>query len=949
VSNFSLSLRACAAVIGLGALVAACGDSGSERPGADEAVWVHEASDVAVDPTVRYGVLENGMRYAIRTNETPAESVAVRMAFDMGSLGEADDQRGLAHFIEHMAFNGSTHVAEGEMVPLLERYGLAFGPDTNAFTSFETVAYQLDLPANNDEIVDTALFLMRETASELLLDADAIDAEREVIASEERFRNTPLLRWNNALTRFRLPETIIADRSPIGTIEVIQNAQRERFVDFYENYYVPERAMLVVVGDIDADRVEAKIQALFADWRGPEDARPDPVLGDVAADRPFSTGYFYDPEVFTILTIDAITPGASEPDSREARYRATLAAIGDAILARRLETIRASGVSPLLQTGVSRGDEFNIALRAGMVGVSAPERWEEALAIMEQELRRALEHGFTESELAEQMANLRSSLESAVDRAGTRENTALADGIWSAWRNDRVYTYPEGNLARFEGYADRITLDAVNAAFREIWDDADPAVFMASSIELDDAEGALRDVWKASAEVPVEPIIDQGVASFDYADFGPAGRVAERVEVADLEIVQAAFENGVRVTFKQTDYEEGRVRVRVGFGRGQQEPLNAATVAAAAESIFIDSGLQDLSRDELDRALAGRQVGLGFSVGGDEFAFGAATTPDDLELQLQLFAAYTTAPGWREQGMTQYQAVLPELRRNQASSPIGVLQSQVARMIRSGDTRFGFPSEAEAAEADLEAVRAFLTPALEQAPIEITIVGDIDEDAAMAALATTFGALPPRAESWSQYEENRSVVFPGPQPTPLVLRHNGPDYQAMVNTYWPTTDDSDTRRTRTFSLMQAVFGLKLTERLREAEGFTYSAFDNSVQSSVYPGYGYIWVGVDVRLENVDGAYAAVEELAADMAEGRITEDEMQRARTPLVEQIEEALQDNGAWMAWLSQSQAKPSRLDRIRSLQADYQDISIDEVRSLAQTYLQPDEVYRVTILPAE
>ena len=945
----TMSLRACAVIIGLGALVAACGDTTPDGPNAEDAVWTHEVSDVAVDPTVRYGVLENGMRYAIRTNETPAESAAVRMAFNMGSLGEADDQRGLAHFIEHMAFNGSTHVAEGEMIPLLERYGLAFGPDTNAFTSFNTVAYQLDLPANGDEIVDTALFLMRETASELLLDADAIDAEREVVQSEERFRNTPLLRWNNALTRFRLPDTIIPDRSPIGTIEVLQNAPRERFVDFYENYYVPERAMLVVVGDIDADRVEAKIQALFADWRGPDDARPDPELGDVAADRPFTTGYFYDPEVFTILTIDAIIPGEAEPDSREARYQSTLAAIGDAILARRLQTIQASGVSPFLQTGVSRGDEFGIALRAGLLGVSAPERWDETLEIMEQELRRALEHGFTESELAEQMANLRSSLENSVERSGTRENTALADGIWSAWRNDRVYTYPEGNLARFEGYADRITLDAVNAAFREIWEEADPAVFMASSVELDDAEGALRDVWKASAEIPVDPILDEGAMEFAYTDFGPEGRVAERAEIEDLGLVQAAFENGVRVTFKQTDFEEGRVRVRVGFGRGQQEPRNAATVTDAAESVFINSGLEGLSRDQLDRALAGRQVGLGFSVGGDEFAFGAATTPADLELQLQIFAAYMTAPGWREEGMTQYQAVLPELRRNQSASPIGVLQSQIARMIRSGDSRFGFPSEAEAEEADLDAVRAFLTPVLEQAPIEIVIVGDVEEEAAMAALARTFGALPPRAQSWPQYEENRDVVFPDPQTTPILLSHNGPDYQAMINTYWPTTDDSDTRRTRAFALMQAVFGLKLTERLREAEGFTYSAFDNSIQSSVYPGYGYVWVGVDVRVERADAAYVVVDELAADMAEGRITDDEMQRARTPLVERIETAFEDNGAWVSWLSQSQAKPERLDRLRSLQADYQDISVDEITALAQTYLQPDRTYRVTILPAE
>ena len=956
-TDITHALSRAAAIILAGAVLASCNGRDEDQTtdaqaaagqASGDSVWVHEVSDIPVDPEVRYGRLENGLRYAIRVNETPADTAAVRLVFNVGSLAEAEDQRGLAHFIEHMAFNGSTNVAEGEMVPLLERYGLQFGPDTNAFTGFETVGYQLDVPEVDEETIDTALFLMRETASELLLDADAIDRERGVVLSEERFRNTPILRWNNALMRFRYPDTIIPDRMPIGTVEVLENAPRERLVDYYENFYTPERGMLVVVGAVDPDAIEQKIEALFADWRGPDNPRPDPELGSVDTDRPLSTGYFQDPEVFTILTVDAVRPYEETPDTAEARFQNRLASIGNAILGRRFQTIVNSGASPLLQTVVNSTEDFELAERAGVLAVSQPDRWEEALGIVEQELRRALEHGFTEAELNEQLANLRTGLRNAAEQAGTRENSGLADQIWGSWRYDSVFTTPAANLARFEEEADRITVEAVTEAFQAQWDGVEPLLFLATSQDIEDAESAIRDAWEDSRSVEVEAPADGETQAFAYTDFGAPGEVAERTEIADLGVVQMQFENGVRLTFKQTDFEDRRVRVRVGFGRGELEPRAIPAVDIVASSAFIASGLEAHSSDELNRVLAGRSVGRGFTVSDDEFIFGGTTTPTDLDMQMQVFAAYMTAPGWREEGLAQFQASLPELRRNLFSSPLGVVQAEVSRMIRSGDARYGFPDPEEAAGVDVAAMRDFLTPAFENAPIEITIVGDVSEDEAVAAVASTFGALPERAADWPDYDEARDIVFPDPQAEPIVLRHNGPDYQAMVNTYWPTTDDSEPRRSRAFSLLQSVFDIKLTDRLREAEGFTYSAFNDSTQSDVYPDYGYVWVGVDVRIENVERTYEVVDELAAALASGDITEDELTRARNPLLQQIEEAMENNGAWLGWLAQSQSRPERLDRIRSLQGDYESITREELIALAAEYLQPDNSYKVTILPA-
>lgn len=916
-----------------------------------EAVFAHDASDLPADPAVRYGQLENGMRYAILQNDTPSNTAVLRMAFNAGSINEADDQRGLAHFLEHMAFNGSENVPEGEMIRLLERYGLEFGPDTNAGTNREYVIYMLNLPDVSEELVDTGLMIMRETASNLLLDADAIDRERGVILSEERFRNTPLRRWNNALAEFRYPGSLMAQRDAIGTPEVIETAPRERFVDYYENFYTPERAMFVVVGDVDVDAVETKIRETFGDWEQPEDTRPDPVAGEVDADRGFDTGYFHDPEIFTIVTIDAVRPGERQPDTADARFDNGLRALGNAILERRFTSIINSGTSPLIQANVGFSEgEYDFADRASLLGVSQPERWEEALGILEQELRRALEFGFTEGELNEQISNMRTSLQNAADQAGTRDNSDLAGGIWTSWRYGNVFGTPAAALERFNSRVDEMTVEAVEAAFREQWEGADRLVFLASSLEIENPEETVAAAWQESQSVEVEAMEDSGSGEFAYSDFGTPGEVAQRAEVEDLGLTRVIFDNGVRVTLKPTDFEDDVIRIALRFGRGELEPRpDGEVVDTVASAIFQSSGLGEHSADELQRVLAGRSVGGGFGIGEDAFLMGASTTPTDLELQLQLMTAYLTDPGWRPEGMAQYRAFVPEVRRNLRSSPSGMLQLEVARLLRSGDTRYGYPTEEELDAVTIEDAQAYLADALARAPIEITLVGDIDVDATLDLLASTFGALPERAGDWPEYDENRSVNFPDATAEPLVVRHNGQDYQSMVNVYWPTVDGSDTRRSRVIRMLRQVLDLKLTERLREAEGFTYSAFNSNYESDAYPGYGYLWVGVDIRPENVDAVYAAIEELAADMRNGEIDDDEMQRARQPLLEQIEDAQESNSTWLGWLSGSFEDPSQLEDIRSITADYEAITREEIVEAARTWLDPDAAFRVTILPNE
>jgi zinc protease len=229
--------------------------------------WPQAHSDLSADASIRFGAIPNGMRYAIMRNATPPGQVSMRLRFDVGSEVERDEQQGLAHFLEHMAFNGSTNVpTRGEMVKDLERLGLAFGADTNAQTGFDATVYKFDLPKADDQSVETSLMLLREIAGNLLLDQGAMDQERGVILSEERLRDTPSYRVTKARLGFTMDGQRPPERFPIGLTPVIQSAKADLLADIYHRYYRPERATLVVVGDIDPAAMEAKIKARFGDW-----------------------------------------------------------------------------------------------------------------------------------------------------------------------------------------------------------------------------------------------------------------------------------------------------------------------------------------------------------------------------------------------------------------------------------------------------------------------------------------------------------------------------------------------------------------------------------------------------------------------------------------------------------------------------------------------------------
>ncbi|MCC7266243.1 MAG: insulinase family protein, partial [Caulobacteraceae bacterium] len=358
----------------------------------EQGEWPQAKSDVAPDPQVRFGALPNGMRYAIMKNATPPQQGSLRLRFDAGSLMETDAQQGLAHFLEHMAFNGSKNVPEGEMIKTLERLGLSFGADTNASTDFQQTIYKLDLPRTDAESLDTSLMLMRETAGELLIDPAAVDRERGVVLSEERARATPSYRVYKDRLEFLLKGQLPPARLPIGKVEVLKSAPAAQIQEFYRRYYRPERAVLVVAGDIDVDAVEAKIKARFSDWtaQGPSGGVPD--LGRVERRKP-QARLVVEAGAPPSLQLAWVGPPKTAPDTLAKRREDLVTALGFAVLNRRFSAMARAADPPFLGAGAFEGDEYKAA-HVVMVTVNVQQdRWRPALEAVDREQRRIIQHG----------------------------------------------------------------------------------------------------------------------------------------------------------------------------------------------------------------------------------------------------------------------------------------------------------------------------------------------------------------------------------------------------------------------------------------------------------------------------------------------------------------------------------------------------------------------------
>ncbi len=911
--------------------------------------WAQNASDLKADERIRFGTLPNGMRYALMHNATPPGQASFRLRIDAGSLHEDNDQKGLAHFSEHMLFNGTENVPENEMLRILERLGLAFGADTNAFTSFDQTAYMLELPRTDDETVDTSLMIMREQVSRALMEASAIDAERDVIVGEARLRDSPQLRALKAQIGLLAPGQRLADRLPIGDLDIIRTAPTQRFVDFYRAYYRPERATFIAVGDFDVDAMEAKIKAKFADWTNSHPAGPNPDLGTLAP-REAESRIVVEPGVQSSIDLYWTRAADLRPDTIALRREDTISSLGMAVLNRRLGEISRQDNPPFISASGGNGSFFK-SLDFGTISADFnPGGLARALETIEQEQRRLIQYGVGETELQREIANIRVRMENAVQAASTQQTPALAMNILGGANDDEVTTSPADNLARFNAAVEGLTPDMVKAELVKAFQGQGPLALVSTPQAIEGGEAEVTRILEASRTKPVSAPAVQAELVWPYTEFGTLGTASGQTAYAALGATVVNFPNGVRLTVKPTDFKDQEILVSVSTGNGQLGlPTDSYSPVAMAGNVFTAGGLGKLTADEVSRVLTGRIYSSGFAVTDENYRLSGSTRPEDLNLQMQVLTAYLTDPGLRAAPFERIKGILPQVLEQQRATAMGAFGIDGAPLMAGGDRRVSMPTPAEINAMTITDIRSGVMAGLANGPIDIVIVGDTTVEDATKAVAATLAALPVRSPTPATLPGSDKRAFPAPTPSPVRISHNGKAEQAFGVVAWPTTDAmGDRREARLVSLMSEVLSLRVLEEIREKQALSYSPISSATASSTFDDYGYALVAAEVDVSKLPDFYAAVDKIVASFADTPITADELTRARAPVVERLRRSQAGNPYWLGALSDLAKEPATEQRISGHIAMLEGFTLEEVQNAARTYLRPDKAWKLEVVAA-
>ncbi len=914
--------------------------------------WPQHASDLKPEEKAVFGALENGLRYVILPSANPMPGRAsMRLYIDAGSLMEEDDQQGMAHFLEHLAFNGSKHFPAGTMVEKFQRLGMGFGADTNAHTSFKETVYKLELPRVDEKMLAEGLQLFRDDLDGMLLEKKEIDRERGVILSEKLARESVESRIMEEGYRFSLPDSLLPKRLPIGLDETIKQMPRERFIDFYEKWYTPKRAVVVVAGDVDVPLVESLIKKQFSDARPRRGDSAEPDLGKITEGRGLVARLKTEMEApATEISIETLSSASKEPDSVARRRARMVRNLADAVINQRFSEIAKKEGSPIMEGEASNFEMFKFLQSSGVGVKCKPDQWKAALAMAEQVLRRALEHGFAQAEFDEAKATLLKGVRLRAEGRDTRQNRALADSLVVSLASEQVYTDPADDLKRVESQLAGITAAESLTALRKAWDSKDTQIFIGGNLKLDDAENTILAAFKESRLTPVIAPKQEQQAQFAYADFGAPGKIAKRVEVKDLGITQVVFENGVRVNLKKTEFEKNTVRLIVSVGGGKlTAPADKPGLIPYAQSVFEAGGLEKHSVDDLRRIFASKTVGVDFAIGDDAFLLGGRTTPGDLRDELGLVCAYLVAPGYREEADRQLRKNLDAIYTQLEHTAEGVMQNQVVGFIHGGDFRFQFPKREVMEQRSLAELKAWLAQELSGGYVEIAVVGDIDVEKTLEAIAATFGALPKRAGEKPDFTKERLVKFPSePRDKDFVFTTEIPRAYALG--YWPTADMSDIRRARRLSLLAEILDDRLRLKIRQELGDSYSPASYHVPSDTFTGYGYMTAMATLKPDQVAKVKPMFLDIAQGMATGGITEDEFQRAREPMLEALAKQRRENDYWLKRvLRNCQEQPQRLDWARSLVDDVKSVTREEIASLAKQYAMSAAAITIGLIPEQ
>jgi zinc protease len=849
----------------LAVLFALCAQAGAAEDHASAAlgVPVDLAAAILPDPDVGFGALPNGLHYAVMRSATPAGALSLRLSFGVGAFDEESGERGAAHFVEHMAFSGGQNAHEAGLETQFANAGVEFGRDQNARTDLFSTTYSLDLLNDQPSSLDLAFTWLRKVADGTAFSGDSVDRERAIILAERQVRLGPERMAQEDAQRLLTPGLRSTRPDTFGSPDELRSLTGTTLQNFYRRWYRPDNAFVVAVGDEPRDVLERRIRDAFGSWRseGPKPLRV--AFGKPDEGRGLDIRTRVETRLSARISVCRVGAAHREPVGDVTRLRDTLLTkLWIDILNRRLAASTKPDDAPFLSSEAFLSADLREARITCVDTLPFLGGWNRALRATEAERRRLSERAPTQQEIDDAIDTERARLRGSMRASATRSSSELASLIAEKQSAGDVVASPTEAFRAFDTALERVSpRDVLDAVARD-WSGGGPLVML--STEEPVSPDAVRRALDTGQHAPADEAARPGQAvAWAYTKFGERGRVAKRETIAAPEFVRVTFENGVVLNFKHTDFERDAVKVRVWFGAGRREIPGRKLVAAEFGSqLFAYMGLRRNDIQDMQELFSQTGWDATLQIGDDAFVLKGATSPRGLDTQLQILAAFASDPGFRESYNARIPTVMDYLYRRARSERELVARYALESAI-GGAALPGLPPRQDLLGLRAADIARLFKPALTGAPLEVTIVGDVDETTATEYVAETFGALPARNAGNRALADTAFLRFPDRQIAPVRTTQEGPADVAVVAADWPLFVASPERRREEVSLMllQKVFDNKLRHRIRQEMGKSYapavSMFtpDNADQ-------GYIQALVETSPQDADLVRAEIGGIAA---------------------------------------------------------------------------------------
>jgi len=866
-----------------------------------DGLWPHEKSPLPPHESALFGRLDNGLRYVVLQNRKPEGRAVVQLNVQIGSLMERDDELGLAHFLEHMAFNGSRHFPPGELIPFFQKNGMAFGRDVNAHTSYQETVYTLTLADTGRENLEKGLLILRDVADGLSILPEEVDKERGVILAEKAARDSEAYRAGRRM-RERLFGGTRFLSDPIGEEEVIRTASARTIREFYGAWYRPEHMVLVIVGGIDPGEAEESVRALFHDIAPHGEARTVAPWGDVALQGLVAYHDHYAAAESTTVRIGTMKPRTWSDDSEAVQRRMAHGAMVNAILSSRLRQLKDEGQVPLLGVFVRETESFNLFPSTDLLATCEGGNWRAVFTALQDELRRALEHGFLPDEVEAARAEMLRAYEQRARREADLHSDKVAETIVGCLNANRVYQSWAQTYEMYARFFNEATADELLAVLRDMWAADNRILAVTGNAAIDgDAEETLRDLWRQGLERPVPPLA--GAAGFEFPylpEPEQAGQVAARTATTlpgtELTLHEAVFANGLVVRLLPTPFEQGTCSLVLHVGGGtdalDDEQARRAWLAVAAN---VQSGLGRLSPE--DTRLLRRRTGFGvtLALGEQSVTLTASGENEDMHGLLRAMWTEMRDPLLEERDRAQMLASLALADAKRDKDLEGTMRIR-SRQYFYGDTPRTRPLTAAQAEAvPLDTLQGALSGLLSTEGGVLNVVGDFDPEEALGLIAGLFGAP---GVQWGPRPQGHPLVpvFPAPDQRESSFTVGAALGQAALQVGYARNleDVADRRALLVRRVLASVARERLRETVREdlgaaySPGFFYMADDDS-------GYGLYLARVNTRAEQLDLLRGALDEVLGELASGGIRPQELERIRRPMLTAWAQARRENSIY------------------------------------------------------